>query len=592
MNAPVPLPVASKLGAALDLARHGFPVFPIVPNGKKPLIANWQNLASCDLGTVAAAWNAAPDSNIGIATANYLVVDVDPRHGGDASLAALELTEDWPETVETITQSGGRHRIYRLTPGVTVANSKGKLGPGIDVKSYGGLIVAPGSTIEGRQYRWADGKSPRDRHTAMAPQWLIVRCKAPRPKSADAGKRIVEEDDAAQEAAFDYISRLAPEAEDGERNDTAYKVAAKLFDFGVTFETALELMQEYWNGFKCRPALDADELQTTVRSAMTNRSRAIGAASPNAPGFEAYEMPPTTGGPRRVTGLVRFGAGADLALVNAGEPLIADVVERGAMSVIYGESNSGKTFVALDTAFHIAAGMPWCGRRVHRGAVIYVAAEGGRGIYKRFAALRLRYPEAGDVPLYVYPAAVDLLRASDDAKRIVALSAEAEKESGRKVELIVVDTLSRVLSGGDENSSTDMGALVRALDQIRHGTGAHLSIIHHTGKDKARGARGHSLLRGATDTEIEIADHKITTTKQRDLDSGQQFHFTLRRAVIGKGADGRDVTSCTIDTRDSAASGFEHVPLQPELQDLLDDMKARVRDKCDISGGSACTNCW
>src|SRR5436305_1689464 len=71
--------------------------------------------------------------------------------------------------------------------------------------------------------------------------------------------------------------------------------------------------------------------------------------------------------------------------------------------------------------------------------------------------------------------------------------------------LVEIDTVSRALAGGDENSAADMGSLVRSLDSLRDRLGCHVSAIHHLGKDAARGPRGHSLLKAAVDTAIEVS---------------------------------------------------------------------------------------
>jgi hypothetical protein len=73
------------------------------------------------------------------------------------------------------------------------------------------------------------------------------------------------------------------------------------------------------------------------------------------------------------------------------------------------------------------------------------------------------------------------------------------------IRLVVVDTLSRAMAGGNENAPDDMSAFIRNIDRIRQETGAHVLIVHHCGKDAAKGARGHSCLRAATDTKIELS---------------------------------------------------------------------------------------
>ena len=100
------------------------------------------------------------------------------------------------------------------------------------------------------------------------------------------------------------------------------------------------------------------------------------------------------------------------------------------------------------------------------------------------------------------------------------------------------------MGDGDENSGQDMGAFIRNVDTIRTATGAHICIVHHTGKDTARGARGHSSLRAATDTEIELTvSESISTaqvTKQRDGKIPAPFSYTLREVVLGTDSDGDD----------------------------------------------------
>jgi hypothetical protein len=141
------------------------------------------------------------------------------------------------------------------------------------------------------------------------------------------------------------------------------------------------------------------------------------------------------------------------------------------------------------------------------------------------------------------------LRGDADTQPLIDLIKKIQTDCGQTVVKVTIDTLSRAISGGDENSSVDMGHLVRHFDLIREKTEVHLAVIHHTGKDKAKGARGHSLLRAATDTEIEITDGKITVTKQRDLDGAIELRFTLKPIGVGIDQRGKAVTSCWVDVR-------------------------------------------
>ena len=243
-----------------------------------------------------------------------------------------------------------------------------------------------------------------------------------------------------------------------------------------------------------------------------------------------------------------FNTASALALSETNNPLIADTLDEGALSVIYGESNSGKTFVALDKATAVATGMPWNGKATRRGLVVYVAAEGGKRIMRRLAALKKRYHaehgEDAPEPLFAlvrFP--IDLRSNDANLKELLALIRAAEAETIEKCVWIIVDTLSRALAGGDENSSVDMGRVVVAADRIRAETGAHFSYVHHCGKDAARGARGHSLLRAATDTEIEVTAGALKVTKQRDMERGEAYGFKLTDVYIGDDPEGRPVRS-------------------------------------------------
>ena len=134
---------------------------------------------------------------------------------------------------------------------------------------------------------------------------------------------------------------------------------------------------------------------------------------------------------------------------------------------------------------------------------MYVAAEGGYGIQDRLEAFSCQY-ETGpkDVPFYVIPEPIDLCNSETDVDLLTNRLGNLPND--QPVRLLVIDTVSRALAGGNENTSDHMGALIKRCDKLRAATGAHIMLLHHTGKDKSQGARGHSLLRAAVDTEIEM----------------------------------------------------------------------------------------
>ncbi|MEK7953926.1 helicase RepA family protein [Luteolibacter soli] len=229
----------------------------------------------------------------------------------------------------------------------------------------------------------------------------------------------------------------------------------------------------------------------------------------------------------------------------------------GGASVVYGESNVGKSFWVLDIAAHVAMGRPWRKeqREVDRGAVVYVALEGTHGLRQRIQAMKQTGVLSEDAPLYICFSPVSLLDPDHAAKLIETVKAAAEK-SGLPCRLVIIDTLARAMAGGDENSSRDMTAAVAAIDAVRAASGAHVCIVHHCGKDIARGARGHSSLRAAVDTEIEIfrpEGERISTvrvTKQRDLERGEPMPFSLTIVTLGPSHRGKPITSCIVTHED------------------------------------------
>jgi len=227
------------------------------------------------------------------------------------------------------------------------------------------------------------------------------------------------------------------------------------------------------------------------------------------------------------------------------KPLIKGLLDRSTMSLVYGPSNCGKTFIVLDMALHITLDRRWRNHKVKHGAVIYIAAEGGIGINERLEAFHKHYRLNGHAPFYLLPAGIDLCNEQIDTEELIY-----EINAIQNVEMIVIDTLSRAMAGGNENSSDDMGAFIRNCDKIKERTKAHVMIIHHAGKDAARGARGHSALRAAVDTEIEVmSDNGIITAeikKQRDGRVGDKYSFTLTPVVLGRDDDGEDQTSCVL----------------------------------------------
>ena len=513
-------------------------------------------------------WTAADGSelynNIGLAMgAGYLAIDVDVKGGkpGRASLKALEERGLNTHTLTCMTPSGGMHLFYLTPPNMVMRNGVNLLGDGIDVRGYRGYVVGAGSSLTPSDGRKRDYYLlHRTTPILEAPEWLLDAIGEGKPRMATA-LPLVELDLAENiERARDYLIERAPEAiqgVDGEPN--TYLVAAHCIDYGLSEAETLTAMLTWWNDEKAVPPWSPAELQRKVENAWKYRKLPVG--------IKAYIDPRDEFGPIDVKGQIAPQSGAiltpksrlfwrgydesaDRALLASQDPLVKRLLTVGAMSVLYGDSNTGKTFVALSLAHHVATGTPWHNRRVVGGPVVYVAAEAGESINARLAALRSHYAPSPPPPLAVVPCLVDLFAAGAALKPLIAMIKEIGTHYGAPVRFVVIDTLARAMAGGDENSTKDMGTFVGNVDRIRVETGAHVMIVHHTGKDQSRGARGSSALRAATDTELSLAKDSesreglLTVAKQRDGETGLKIGFALSVVNLGVDTDGDPVTSC------------------------------------------------
>jgi hypothetical protein len=194
--------------------------------------------------------------------------------------------------------------------------------------------------------------------------------------------------------------------------------------------------------------------------------------------------------------------------------LVDDLLPEGALAEMHGPPGGGKTFIALDVALSIASGLPWFGRRVRRGAVVYVIGEGKAGMGARIRAWEAKAAVTRGVRFHVVDEPVQLLEPRD-----LGLFVRALVPLGEPPALIVLDTLARCFVGGEENSARDMGMAIAGADQIRRVTGAAVLIVHHTRKEGDQ-ERGSVALRGGVDTMMAVKeedDHLVVTCeKQKD----------------------------------------------------------------------------
>jgi hypothetical protein len=437
----------------------------LVPHGLKD--------ATVDLGTIREWWQREPDANVAIATgaSGLVVVDVDPRHGGDESLARLEqFIGSSLSTALVETGGGGRHFIFKAPADSQVTNRNPIPGyEGIDVRADGGYIIGPGSRhASGRRYRWRDDIAPGP----LPPRLRDLLSSGAKP--------------APRNAAHDGVVR------EGQRHSTLVRMAGTMRRAGFTAAAIEAALLE--QNTSLDPPLDECE----VRGIATSISR--------------YETSAATTGPRPL----RWTDDVSLAARPVPPMLVAPYIPERSVVVIPGAPAAGKTFLALGMALAIGTGRNFLGCTVSRsGPVVMVAAEGAEHLQKRIHAWKRSERMATDesANLYLVEGAIDLR----DPEAVTQFITEA---STRRPVMVILDTLARCTPGADENSAKDMGEAMAALDRIKVELQAAVVALHHTNASDTR-ERGSTAIRGAADVLLFVdrADDLLTVRPDKAKDT-------------------------------------------------------------------------
>jgi hypothetical protein len=233
------------------------------------------------------------------------------------------------------------------------------------------------------------------------------------------------------------------------------------------------------------------------------------------------------------------------------EPLVGDLLHLDSLARVVGPSGHMKSFMVIDFAAHVGTGMKWHGHHVRQGTVVYLVAEGARGIRKRVRAWEKHHGiKMTDVLFLPRP--------------VQAMSPEWDTliEAMRRLEpaMIVIDTQARVSVGIEENSAKELGLVVDRMEQLRAATGACVLVIHHTGHVGEHG-RGSSSAKGALQSELHVSKKgdnarniviTLKTGKQKDDEEGGDLQFGLKVITLDGEykPDGRPVTSVVLESLD------------------------------------------
>lgn len=290
------------LGAALAFSRHGYAVFPVcwpiehrgrlicscgrpcTKPAKHPVgrfaIAGVRS-ATIDEDQITRWFCGAPQANLGVHTAGLIVMDIDPRDGGDESLRALEAEHsEIPTTWRAITGGGGEHVLFACPDGVEVKNVVAKqekfppLGVGIDIRTRGGYIVAPPSRhISGNVYAWSVDHHPADTPLAPAPDWLVARLTTARTTASPE----ISSGAPVEPTPSDAWAKLTREPVTDYHDMAAAKIAGHLFRHNCDYQLVLGMLHA-WNSAWCKPPLGYHELERIVGRIATREAGRILAA--------------------------------------------------------------------------------------------------------------------------------------------------------------------------------------------------------------------------------------------------------------------------------------------------------------------------
>ncbi|MNO78910.1 hypothetical protein D3C76_700640 [compost metagenome] len=287
----------------------------------------------------------------------------------------------------------------------------------------------------------------------------------------------------------------------------------------------------------------------------------VDTASPDE--FEALPMP--------VGGRFNIRSHNDFASqVRSVRWIVKDFLPHAQLGVLFGESGSGKTFASYDLCAAVCRGIEWNGKRVTKGRVLYVVAEGVAGFVNRIKAY---CHQQG-----ITPSDVDMDVISDLTPNLLepAQITDLIKDIKQRepYDLIVMDTFAQVMPGANENSGEDVGKALAECKRIHRHTGAMVLLVHHSGKDASKGARGWSGLRAAADVELEVLRsdelRSISVTKLKDGQDGANIGFKLHTVILGEDEDGDDITSCIVEyTNTGRATKEKGATVGPKERQIL-----------------------
>ena len=535
-----------NLEVALALAMAGFELFPAAPD-KKPLLP-WTTEATNDPGKITEWWKRWPDAMPALPTGErngISVLDIDQKNGKDGfeELRRLGFDPGSLGSVQVDTPSGGRHAYFRYMPGL--GNSAGKIAPGIDVRSEGGYVIAPGAVNGSGGYE-SVAADLTDEATQMIgltawPAELIPTTRSEREEHPEPDSTASDHDSTwAQERLADECAKLR-DTEPGARNDALNRAA---FNLGRIAAIGLLDRQEIEFALLAacvRNGLLSDDGRDTCRKTIRSGFRK-GLSEPTRSPIDpsvAFE---------RLSDVETAGAGiafltpTECAAMAPQEYVVKGLIGPGQIGCIFGDPGAGKSLIAPAIGYAVAQGRSTFSMRTQQGEVFYVASEDATGMQGRVAALRMENDEADSFKLVTGVSDMFTANAPD-------LKALHKAVKRRRPKLVIVDALAMGDSRhGTENTSEAMGRVVAVARELAQHGGAVI-LVHHGTKAEGNTPRGHSLFNGALDMALHLKPKDQSgivgskLTKNRNGSCDLDIAFKIGTRTLGIDHDGDTITA-------------------------------------------------
>lgn len=471
-----------KLHDALAWAERGFPVFPVVANSKVPLYEGWTETATTDPATITAWWTdpvlgTEANHNIGCLCSDRVIIDVDVKKGKNGAQEYLDMGGHGG-TLTVGTPSGGFHYYF---DGPNSSNAG--LSDGVDVRSFNGYTLAPGSEIDGVAYTIL-----RNGGTTPIPEALSVRLS---PADVRVERTVVKDtldSPAAVQAATNYLQSCPPAIEGQRGDEITFKTAARLVrELALTSHTAWLLMMEHWNP-RCSPPWDGDELLGKVENAEMYGTAGHALLSPDQV-FANIEVP------RQMTLAEQTGQGFGNATLPDYLPPRPWMMDRTLMlhevSLLVAPGSAGKSSVSLAIGAHMAMGLDFGDRETKTKCkvAVYNGEDNIIEQSRRLAGVCLEYnldfTKVREEMLLLDGRSTEMnlvtIKGREPSVNWVLVEPLIEQMSDPEVGVLILDPLVD-LHNGDESDNAQMNFVMKTLQMIAFRANVAVLLLHHTAK--------------------------------------------------------------------------------------------------------------